>query len=63
MKDAGIKDGFIILEVNGQRITSVDDMESAYNRVTGTDSQEKVMFITGLYPTGKKAYYAVDLDR
>ena len=32
-KDAGLKDGFIVLEVNGKRITSVDDMEKAYNAV------------------------------
>lgn len=60
-KDAGLKDGFIVLEVNGKRITSVDDMEKAYNAVTAPDATENVMFITGIYPTGKKAYYAVDL--
>lgn len=61
-KDAGIKEGFIILEVNGMRITSVDDMEKAYNAVTAPGSSENVMFITGIYPTGKKSYYAVDLE-
>lgn len=61
-KDAGIRDGFIILDVNGARITSVDDIEKAYNAVTSPDATENVMFITGLYPTGKKAYYAVDLE-
>ncbi|MCM1292918.1 MAG: Do family serine endopeptidase [Bacteroides sp.] len=62
-KDAGIKDGFIILEVNNRRINSVDDMEAAYNEVTSPDASENVMFITGIYPTGKKAYYAVDLEQ
>lgn len=61
-KEAGIKDGFIILEVNNMRITSVEDMENAYTRVTAPDSKENVMFISGLYPTGKKGYYAVDLE-
>lgn len=61
-KDAGIRDGFIILDVNGARITSVDDIEKAYYAVTSPDATENVMFITGLYPTGKKAYYAVDLE-
>lgn len=60
-KDAGVKDGFIILEVNNVRITSVDDMEKAYNKVTGPGATDNVMFLTGVYPTGKKAYYAVDL--
>lgn len=60
-KDAGVKDGFIVLEVNGRRIASVDDMEKAYNAVTAPDAGDNVMFITGIYQTGKKAYYAVDL--
>lgn len=25
------------------------------------NDSDKVMFITGMYPTGKKVYYAVDL--
>lgn len=61
-KDAGIKDGLIILEVNGMPVNSVDDMEKAFNAVTSPDESENVMFISGLYPTGKKAYYAVDLS-
>lgn len=61
-KEAGIRDGFIVLEVNGMRITSVADMEKAYNAVTAPDSPDNVMFITGIYPTGKKAYYAVNLE-
>lgn len=27
----------------------------------GSDA-DKVMFITGIYPTGRKVYYAVDLS-
>lgn len=26
-----------------------------------SDEADKVMFITGIYPTGRKVYYAVDL--
>ena len=61
-KDAGIRDGFIVLEVNGARISSVEDMERAYDAVTGPASIDNVMFITGIYPTGKKAYYAVNRE-
>ena len=60
-KEAGIKDGFIILEVNGQRINSQDDLEKVYNATTKSSDQDHVLFITGIYPTGKKMYYAVDL--
>ena len=62
-KEAGIRDGFIVLEVNGMRITSVSDMEKAYDTVTAPSATENVMFVTGIYPTGKKAYYAINLER
>ena len=61
-KDSGLKDGFIITEINGQSVDSSDDVEYIYNQIMKDDQDEKVMFITGLYPTGKKAYYAVNLS-
>ena len=61
-KDAGIKDGFVILDINNSRVSSADDVEKIYNAIMkSNDGYDKVMFITGLYPTGKKMYYAVDL--
>ena len=60
-KNAGIKDGFIILDINNKRITSKEDIEKIYKEITKSDNSDKVMFITGIYPTGKKVYYAVDL--
>ncbi len=61
-KDAGIKDGFIIIEVNRHRVTSQDDIEKIYREVMALGSDyDHVMFITGVYPTGRKMYYAVDL--
>lgn len=62
MKDAGIKDGFIIVEINGQRVNSSDDVEAVYNAIMRDDDSDKVMFVTGIYPTGKKGYYAVNLS-
>lgn len=60
-KEAGIKDGFIILTINNQRITSSDDVTKIYNSVIKSSDPDKVMFIIGLYPTGRKAYYVIDL--
>lgn len=60
-RDAGIKDGFIIIEINGNRVNSSDDVEMIYNQIMKSGESDKVMFITGLYPTGKKYYYAVNL--
>ncbi|MDE6049367.1 MAG: deoxyribonuclease HsdR, partial [Paramuribaculum sp.] len=62
-KDAGIKDGFIILDINNMRVNSAEDVEKVYNSIIKSDEEyDKVMFITGMYPTGKKMYYAVDIS-
>jgi len=60
-KNAGIKDGFIILDVNNMKVSTVDDVDKIYKAILKSDD-DHVMFITGLYPTGVKKYYAVDLD-
>lgn len=60
-KDQGIKDGFIITEINGQSVNSSDDVEYIYNQVMKSNDPDKVLFISGLYSTGKKQYYAVNL--
>ena len=60
-RDAGIKDGFVITDINGMAVNSPDDVEQIYNQIMKSDEGDKVMFITGIYPTGKKYYYAVNL--
>lgn len=60
-KDAGIRDGFIILVINGKRMTSPEDVDKLYNAIMKSDD-DKVMYIKGVYPTGKQAFYAVQLD-
>lgn len=60
-KSAGIKDGFIILDINNSKVSSPEDVEKIYNAILKSND-DHVMFITGLYPTGKKMYYAVDLN-
>ena len=61
-KNAGIRDGFIITDINNIPVDSRDDVESIYNKIMCSGESDKVMFITGFYPTGKKVYYAVDLS-
>ena len=62
-RDAGIKDGFIITDINGRAVDSPDDVEQIYNIIMKSDDSDKVMFITGIYPNGKKYYYAVNLTQ
>ncbi len=61
-KQAGIKDGFIITDINNITVNSTEDVENIYNQIMRATDTDKVMFVTGIYPTGKKVYYAVDLS-
>lgn len=60
-KDAGIRDGFIIYSVNDVRVKTADDIEKIYDQIMKSDTPDKVMFLRGVYPTGQRRYYAVDL--
>ncbi|MCM1290995.1 MAG: Do family serine endopeptidase [Prevotella sp.] len=60
-KEAGVKAGYIVIEVNGQKVSTPDDIELIYNRVMKGDD-DKVLVLHGIYSTGKKAYYAVNLE-
>lgn len=61
-KDAGIREGLIITDINKGKITSADDVEKIYKAILASGPEyDKVMFIVGVYPTGKKVYYAVDI--
>ena len=60
-KAAGMREGFVILEINNTPMKSVSDLESMYDSIVKSNQNQKVMFITGIYPNGKMMYYAVDL--
>lgn len=61
LKAAGIKPGFVIVEINNARVSSASDIEQMYKAIMKADGYDKVMFITGVYPTGRRVYFAVDL--
>lgn len=60
MKEAGISRGFIIQKVNNQSVKSIDDLQSIVKETS--TSKEPVLYIQGIFPTGKKAYFAVPLQ-
>lgn len=60
LKDAGINRGFIIQKVNDQSISTIEDLQKAVR--DASTSKEPVLYIQGIYPTGKKAYFAVPLQ-
>ena len=61
-KQAGVKDGFIIMAINDVFVNTPDDVERLYNQIMKNSDSDKVMFLTGIYPTGRKGYYAVNLS-
>ena len=60
IKDAGIPDGFIILTANEKTIKTTDDLQEAVK--AASTSKDPVLYIKGVYPTGKKGYFAVQLQ-
>ncbi|MDR0987833.1 MAG: trypsin-like peptidase domain-containing protein [Prevotellaceae bacterium] len=61
MSNAGIRKGFIILKANGVQMKNVDDLQKVLKEAT--KSPDQVLFITGMFPSGKRASYAVDLSQ
>lgn len=59
-KEAGVNKGFIIQRVNDNAMKSIDDLQKAVK--DASVSKDPVLYIQGLYPTGKKAYFAVPLQ-
>ena len=60
LKEAGIPQGFIIQRVNDEPMKSISDLSDAVKKAS--TSKEPVLYIQGLMPTGKKAYFAVALQ-
>lgn len=61
MADSGIRKGFIILKANGKQLHSVKDLEEIMK--AASQSPDQVLFMTGVYPSGKRVSYAVDLSQ
>lgn len=61
MAEAGIREGFIILKANGEQMRTVDDLENVLR--AASQSPDQVLFLTGIFPSGKRGNYAVDLSQ
>ena len=60
LKTAGITKGFIIQRVNDNAVKTIEDLQNAVKEAS--TSKDPVLYIQGVYPTGKKAYFAVPLE-
>jgi Do/DeqQ family serine protease len=51
LKNAGIRSGFIITNINRQPVATIDDVETILNQIKGT------VLVEGVYPNGMYAYF------
>ena len=59
LKDAGIEKGFIIRQVNDQPVSTAEELDAIVQDVS--TSKDPVLIIKGIYPTGKKKTFVVEL--
>ena len=60
MKEAGVPKGFIIQRVNDEPMNTVEDLQNMVKEAS--TSKEPVLVIKGIYPTGKRGYFIVQLQ-
>ena len=59
-KKQGIEKGFVILYANAVPIRSVEDLQDVVKRAS--TSKDPVLYIKGIWPTGKRGYFAVQVN-
>jgi len=58
LKDLGVKEGFIITEINKKPVSTVDDVKRALNQT----EEGRPILIEGVYPNGQWAYYVFRVE-
>lgn len=61
LKDKGISKGFIIQQVNDVPMKTIEDLQNVVREAS--TSKEPVLIIKGVWPTGKKGYFAVEVGQ
>ena len=61
MKDAAVYKGFIILQANDTPMKTINDLQKVVKEAS--TSKDPVLYLKGISPTGKKAYFAVTLEK
>lgn len=60
LQNANISRGFIIQRINDETVKTIDDLQKIVK--AASTSKDPVLYIQGIYPTGKKGYFAVPLN-
>lgn len=61
--DKGIKEGFIILEINDVRVTTLSELEKVYKAAVSSNRDKHIMVIYGIYPSGETEVFAIKLTK
>ncbi len=59
-RDAGVPAGFYIQKVNDESVKSIEELNAIVKNAS--KSKSPVLYIQGVFPTGKKGYFAVPLE-
>ncbi len=63
LKKYGVKEGYIITRINNKPVTSIEELKSVVSKALSQgDSSGGALFISGMYPNGKRQYYAINLE-
>jgi Do/DeqQ family serine protease len=60
---AGVQKGYIILKANKTNVYSEENLAEVYEQIMNDEDDDKVLLLTGVYPSGQVVYYAVDLNK
>lgn len=59
-KNNGIPKGFIVEAVNGRPVKTMEELQDLVKEVSV--SKDPVLYVKGIFPTGRKKYFAIMLD-
>jgi Do/DeqQ family serine protease len=62
VRDAGIPKGFIIMIANNQHVNKPEDLIDMASHILKSDSDDKVIYIKGIYKDGSIGYKAINLS-
>ena len=60
IKNSGISKGFILLSANDMPLKTLNDLQEAVK--LASTSKDPVLFVKGIWPTGKRVYVAIQLS-
>ncbi len=61
LQEAGVPQNFIILKANNRPIQSESDLREVYDAAVAASKNDQVLFLAGVLPNGRVAYFAVNL--